>query len=169
MRPLLPRAGSRRDLLLSKPLAFSSGDQTNQSDKAATRYPWEWMHRESNSRHWDPFDFWLELGSPIWTRRGSGLGWECTGTAPWDLGHAGCSSPQESPSGGQQCHSSSPHPCVTQRVPIRARLQAATSVPSLTCVARLAGALVAIDLVDALAVVAGVAGAVVQVDLAVGP
>jgi len=41
--------------------------------------------------------------------------------------------------------------------------------PALTCVARLAGALVAVDLVDALAVVAGVAGAVVQVDLAVGP
>lgn len=41
--------------------------------------------------------------------------------------------------------------------------------PALTCVPRLAGALVAVDLVDALAVVAGVAGAVVQVDLAVGP
>lgn len=41
--------------------------------------------------------------------------------------------------------------------------------PTLTCVPRLTGALVAVDLVDALAIVTGVAGAVVQVDLAVGP
>lgn len=76
----------------------------------------------------------------------------------WGGSTAGC------PRQGQSLPKTSPPPPAAHSAPILA-----SPCPTLTCVPRLTGALIAVDLVDALAIVAGVAGAVVQVDLAVGP
>lgn len=148
-QPSVPRAGSRRGLLLSKLSAFCSVDQTNQLDKAATRYPWEWMQWESDSRHWNAFDFGSSWNRPLRQAGGVGLGWQhCR------VPKAGAEPPQD---------------ISTPPLPAHSAPILASPCPTLTCVPRLTGALIAVDLVDALAVVAGVAGAVVQVDLAVGP
>lgn len=57
-------------------LLFAAVDQTNQLDKAATRYPWEWMQWESDSRHWNAFDFDSSWNRPLRQVGGVGMGWQ---------------------------------------------------------------------------------------------